>query len=56
MLTLVDTFSEWIEASPMRSETASEVTQFLIRISNSYKKFPISLTLASHSASKLIMG
>ena len=30
MLTLVDTFSGWIEALPMRSETASEVTQFLI--------------------------
>ena len=30
MLTLVDTFSGWIEAFPRRSETASEVTQFLI--------------------------
>ena len=30
MLTLVDTFSGWIEAFPMRSEIASEVTQFLI--------------------------
>ena len=30
MLTLVDTFSGWVEAFPTRSETASEVTQFLI--------------------------
>ena len=30
MLTLVDAFSGWIEAFPMRSEIASEVTQFLI--------------------------
>ena len=30
MLTLVDTFSGWIEAFPMRSEIASEVAQFLI--------------------------
>ena len=30
MLTLVDTFSGWIGAFPRRSETASEVTQFLI--------------------------
>ena len=30
VFSLVDTFSGWIEALPMRSETASEVTQFLI--------------------------
>ena len=30
MLALVDTFSGWIEAFPMRSETASEAAQFLI--------------------------
>ena len=30
MLNLVDTFSGWTEAFPRRSETASEVTQFLI--------------------------
>jgi len=30
MFSLVDTFSGWIEAFPMRSEATSEVTQFLI--------------------------
>ena len=31
MLTLVDTFSGWVEAFPTRSETTSEVTQFFIQ-------------------------
>ena len=43
MLTLVDTFSEWIEAFPMRSETTSEVTQFFIQEIIPYFGLPLSL-------------
>ena len=43
MLTLVDTFSGWIEAFPMRSETASEVTQFLIGEIIPHVGLPLSL-------------
>lgn len=43
MLTLVDTFSEWIEAFPTRSETTSEVTQFFIQEIIPHFGLPLSL-------------
>ena len=43
MLTLVDTFSAWIKAFPTRSETATEVTWFLIREIIPHFGLPLSL-------------
>ena len=43
MLALVDTFSGWIEAFPTRSETASEVAQFLIQEIIPHFGFPLCL-------------
>jgi len=52
MFTLVDTFAGWIEALPMRSETASEVTQFLIW--EIIPHFGLPLSLQSNNGPALI--
>ena len=52
MLALVDTFSGWIEASPMRLATASEVAQFLI--GEIIPRFGLPLYLQSNNGSAFI--
>ena len=52
MLTLVDTFSGWIEVFAMRSETASELTQFFI--GESIPRFGLPLSLQSDNGPTFI--